>query len=76
MIAAWLDRDHVELDDKLNHLQQIASSSASTTEDPNELYRALAAFAASYLDHTWHSKKAKRYRHCGMDAAMKSSWAS
>jgi iron-sulfur cluster repair protein YtfE (RIC family) len=50
-IAARLDADHVELEVQLDHLRRIGSSFSSMPEDPNDLYRALATFTASYLAH-------------------------
>jgi len=50
-LADALDDAHVELDARLGQLRQVASAYASAPGDPNVLYRALAAFTATYLDH-------------------------
>lgn len=50
-IAARLEADHVELDLSLERLRGIADSYADDPGDPNELYRALAAFTGGYLGH-------------------------
>jgi iron-sulfur cluster repair protein YtfE (RIC family) len=50
-LADALDAAHVELDARLGQLRQVASAYASAPGDPNELYRALAAFTATYLGH-------------------------
>lgn len=50
-LAETLDAAHVELDGRLERLRQLSSASATSPGDPNVLYRALAAFTATYLDH-------------------------
>ncbi len=50
-LANTLDDAHVELDARLGQLREVASAYASAPGDPNVLYRALAAFTATYLDH-------------------------
>jgi len=50
-LAETLDAAHVELDARLERLRQLSSASATSPGDPNVLYRALAAFTATYLDH-------------------------
>lgn len=50
-LARALDDAHVELDARLGQLRQVAAAYASAPGDPNVLYRALAAFTATYLDH-------------------------
>jgi iron-sulfur cluster repair protein YtfE (RIC family) len=50
-LAAELDAAHAELDAALNELCRVASAYATAQGDPNTLYRALASFTASYLDH-------------------------
>jgi hypothetical protein len=53
-LAASLDAAHVTLDARLGHLRQVASAASAPARpaaDPNDLYRALAAFTAAYLEH-------------------------
>jgi len=50
-LADTLDAAHVELDARLGQLRTVAAAHASGPEDPNGLYRALAAFTAVYLEH-------------------------
>jgi hypothetical protein len=50
-LADALDAAHVELDARLDQLRQVASAYATAPGDPNVLYRALAGFTATYLDH-------------------------
>jgi len=50
-LADALDVAHIELDARLGQLRELASAYASAPGDPNALYRALAAFTATYLDH-------------------------
>lgn len=50
-LADALDADHSELETQLDHLRSVAATHAATPEDPNLLYRALATFTATYLDH-------------------------
>ncbi len=50
-LAAELDAAHAGLDARLGQLRQVASAYAASPGDPNVLYRALAAFTATYLDH-------------------------
>jgi hypothetical protein len=50
-LADALDAAHMELDARLDQLREVASAYASAPGDPNVLYRALAAFTATYLDH-------------------------
>lgn len=50
-LAETLDAAHVQLDARLGKLREVASSYAAAPRDPNALYRALAAFTATYLDH-------------------------
>jgi len=59
-LAARLDAAHATLDARLDRLRQTASAAASDASaaspadadnDPNALYRALAAFTAAYLEH-------------------------
>ena len=50
-LADALDAAHVDLDTRLDQLRQVAASSRSTPTNPNVLYRALAAFAATYLEY-------------------------
>jgi iron-sulfur cluster repair protein YtfE (RIC family) len=49
-LADALEVAHVELDARLDQLRHVATH-ASDTDDPNLLYRALAAFTAAYLEH-------------------------
>jgi hypothetical protein len=48
-LADALDAAHVELDARLDQLRHAAAT--SPLGDPNGLYRALAAFTATYLEH-------------------------
>lgn len=50
-LAAELEVAHAELDARLEQLRQVASDRGRATADPNALYRALAAFTATYLAH-------------------------
>jgi hypothetical protein len=50
-LAAKLDAQHVELDAHLDELHRVAAAHAAETRDANVLYRALAAFTATYLVH-------------------------
>jgi hypothetical protein len=50
-LADALDAAHVELDARLDQLRRVASAYATAPGDPNGLYRALAGFTATYLDH-------------------------
>lgn len=50
-LAAELEVAHVELDARLHQLRQVAATYATSPGDPNVVYRALAAFTATYLDH-------------------------
>jgi len=50
-LAAALDATHVELDGHLDDLKETARTQAAGGKDPNALYRALASFTASYLEH-------------------------
>ncbi len=50
-IADKLDAEHVGLDARLDDLRNVAATYAGTPDDPNALYRALAAFTAAYLSH-------------------------
>ncbi len=49
-LAASLDAAHVDLDARLDRLQQVAAVQ-QTSSDPNALYRALASFTSVYLEH-------------------------
>lgn len=51
VLAERLEAAHVELDARLGQLREIASTYSAPPADPNVLYRALAAFTATYLDH-------------------------
>lgn len=50
-LAETLEAAHVQLDARLGQLRQVAATYAASPGDPNVLYRALAAFTATYLDH-------------------------
>lgn len=50
-LADTLDAAHVELDIRLQQLLGVAAQNPSTQEDANVVYRALASFTASYLEH-------------------------
>ena len=50
-LADTLDAAHVELDTRLDQLRQLAAALRVLAGDPNVLYRALAAFTATYLEH-------------------------
>lgn len=50
-LAQTLEAAHVELDGRLDQLREVAAAYASSPGEPNVLYRALAAFTATYLDH-------------------------
>lgn len=55
-LADMLDAAHAELDTRLDHLRGLAAAHAAAADaaapdDPNVLYRALAAFTAAYLEH-------------------------
>src|SRR5579862_3850061 len=51
ILAAELDAAHEDLDNGLDELRRLAAGHAAATGDPNFLYRALAAFTATYLGH-------------------------
>jgi hypothetical protein len=50
-LADALDAAHIELDVRLDRLRHVATAYACTPDAQNRLYRALAGFAAAYLDH-------------------------
>lgn len=50
-LADTLGAAHLEFDSRLGQLRQLSSTYAASPRDPNVLYRALAAFTATYLDH-------------------------
>jgi len=50
-LADALEAAHVTLDARLGHLREVASGFASGYGDPAVLYRALASFTATYLEH-------------------------
>lgn len=50
-LAETLEGAHVDLDARLDQLRQVSNAHASAADDPNLLYRALAAFTATYLEH-------------------------
>lgn len=50
-LVETLEAAHVQLDARLGLLREVASTHAASPGDPNVLYRALAAFTATYLDH-------------------------
>jgi hypothetical protein len=50
-LAETLGAAHVQLDARLGQLREMAATYATSPGDPNVLYRALAAFTATYLDH-------------------------
>ena len=50
-LAAALDAAHVELDGRLDDLKGTATTQAAGGVDPNALYRTLASFTATYLEH-------------------------
>jgi Hemerythrin HHE cation binding domain len=50
-LAETLEAAHVQLDVLLDQLRQVATTYTTSPGDPNVLYRALAAFTATYLDH-------------------------
>lgn len=50
-LVETLGAAHLELDARLGQLRQLSSTYSTSPGDPNALYRALAAFTATYLDH-------------------------
>ena len=50
-LAASLDAAHIELEDRLEHLRKTARNQGMGSGDPDALYRTLASFTASYLEH-------------------------
>lgn len=50
-LAAALDAAHVELNGRLDDLKRAATTQAAVGQDTNALYRALASFTATYLEH-------------------------
>jgi Hemerythrin HHE cation binding domain len=50
-LAKALDAAHVELDGRLAELKRTARTQSAGSEDPSALYRTLASFTASYLEH-------------------------
>ena len=50
-LASALDAAHVELDGRLDDLKGTARAQATGRVDRNALYRALASFTATYLEH-------------------------
>jgi len=74
-LAETLDAAHVELDARLERLRQLSSASATSPGDPNVLYRALAAFTATYLDHL-ALEETEALPPCGRAAPTRSSQAS
>jgi len=50
-LADALEAAHVTLDARLGHLREVASAFVSGSGGPAVLYRALAAFTATYLEH-------------------------
>lgn len=50
-LAETLEAAHVGLDAHLGQLHEMAKTYAASPGDPNLLYRALAVFTATYLDH-------------------------
>jgi len=50
-LAETLEAAHGELDARLGQLREVAATYSASPGDPNVLYRALAAFTATYLDH-------------------------
>ena len=51
VLADTLEAAHVTLDARLGHLREVAAAYASGSADPAVLYRALASFTATYLEH-------------------------
>ena len=51
VLAAALDAEHAVIEGRLRRLHDAARASISTPGDPNDVYRALAAFTATYLEH-------------------------